>query len=744
MHRSRCRNDRLTVVLFLAILLCLDICPAQNQPAREVRAVKVEQAPKIDGVVDDAAWESAPAATDFIQQDPSFGSASTEKTEVRFLFDNKNLYIGIICYDSEPERILVNQSRRDGDLQDDDSIQIVLDTFNDHQNGFVFGTNPIGVQYDGQVSKEGRSGGFTSAATGTAGSDPRAQRGAIGGFNLNWDGTWEVRARITKRGWEAEMAIPFSTLRYASDKDVWGLNILRIVRRKNELSFWSPIPRSLNLHKVSLAGSLKGITPKDRHALQWAPYVLAEARKDYAAGETDRSGDVGLDVKQSLTSSLTLDLTYNTDFAQVEVDDQQVNLTRFDLFFPEKRPFFLENAGFFQFGTPQETEIFFSRRIGLGPNGEQIPIFGGGRLTGKVGRYSLGVLDMQTEEVSQLAPANNFFVARLNRELQTRSSVGVIFLNRQATSSGDHDDYNRTFGVDGTFGLGRDFTFYSYLAKTDTPGLKGQDYAGRAFLDYNSDRWVVRGGYSLVQDNFNPEMGFLRRNAYRKPEFTVHFNPRPDSRWIRKHDPHFSVTRFYGTDGLLESEFIHNDYTVDFQNGGNAGITFNRVFEFLRKPFEVVPSLFIPPGGYHWNELSMYYSTNPSAHFFGSIRHNRTGFYHGHLNDWITSGGFRVGEKFLFDLRYNLNDASAPWGSFRLHLIRFRSSYAFSPNKFVQALIQYNSRFHLISSNIRFGVVRQSGTGLFVVYNEQYETSHGSFPVLVRSLALKYSYLFNR
>jgi len=728
--------------LVAVFLITIGCCFGSDQ-TREVRAVRVEKGPKIDGLVEEQVWQSAVPATDFVQQDPDFGAPATARTEVRFLFDEKNLYIGIICYDSDPDKILVTQSRRDGDLQDDDSIQIVLDTFKDNQNGFVFGTNPTGVEYDGQVSKEGRSGGFTSAATSGGGSDPRAQRGAIGGFNLNWDGNWKVQARTTRRGWEAEMEIPFSTLRFAPGRDVWGLNILRIVRRKNELSFWSPIPRSLNLHKVSMAGNLTGIKPGNSHNLQWTPYVLVGKEKNYSSGKSDHTAEAGIDLKYGVTSSLTLDLSYNTDFAQVEVDDQQVNLTRFDLFFPEKRPFFLENAGFFQFGTPQETEIFFSRRIGIGPNGIPIPIVGGARLTGKVGRYSLGILDMQTESVDQLTRANNFFVARVNRELGTRSSVGAIFLNRKATSSGG-DDYNRTFGMDGTFGLTRDLTLYTYLAKTSTPGLRGKDYASRAFLDYNTDRWVVRGGYAEVQDNFRPDVGFLRRRAYRRPEFQVHFNPRPDSRLIRKHDPHFSVTRFYGPDGRLESDFIHNDYSVDFQNGGHLSIVLNNVFEYLRAPFEVVPGLFIPPGGYRWNEMRLRFSTNLSAPVFGSISLTRGGFYRGHLNDSTFSGGFRVGERYLLDLRYNLYDGSTDWGDFRLHLVRLKTSYSFSPNKFIQALVQYNSRFNLISSNIRFGLIRKSGSGLFFVYNEQYETLRGKFPVQDRSLALKYSYLFSR
>lgn len=745
-ERKRDVNDGMARSITLALLILILILRlsgtvfAQGTFA-ETRAVPVEERPKIDRLVNEEIWKSAPPATDFIQQDPSFGAPATERTEVRFLFTQDTLFIGVICFDSEPDRILVSQSRRDGDLKDDDSIQILIDTFHDKQNGFVFGTNPTGVEYDGQVSKEGRSGGFTSAATSNPGAGA-AQTGAIGGFNLNWDATWEVRAQITQRGWEAAFAIPFSTLRYSSSNEAWGLNIQRIVRRKNEISFWSQIPRSLNIYKVSMAGSLKGIEPGHARKMQLIPYVLGGAQKNYLTHVRKGIAEVGLDSKYGLTPSLTLDLTYNTDFAQVEVDDQQINLTRFDLFFPEKRPFFLENAGSFQFGTPQDAEIFFSRRIGIGPSGAMVPIIGGARLTGKVGRYSLGLLDMQTEKSEGVAPANNFFVGRLNREFLTRSTMGFIFVNRRATSYVDHDRDNQTVGVDANFGFGRDLTLYSYLAKTRTPGLNGKDMAGRVLLDYNSDKWIVRGGYEEMGDNFNPEVGFLRRRAYRKPDFTMHYTPRPGKGLVRKHDPHFSVTRFYGNDGLLESELLHFDYSGDFQNGGSVGAAYNRKYEFLRVPYNIVPSVSIPTGGYNWDEFQLRFKTNPSAHIFTDVRYTRSrGLYDGRLDDLSIAGGLRTSEKFIVNLNYRLNAAKLPWGDFNLNLVRLKVNYSFSPSIFLQALFQYNSVLELISSNIRFGLLGKSGTGLYLVYNDQHETLHGDFPVLGRSLSIKYSHL---
>ena len=346
-------------------------------------------------------WDGLDKATDFIQQNPDEGEVSAEKTEVRIGFDDHNLYIGIICFDSQPENIVVTQNRRDAQLDDTDSVLILLDTFNDDQNAFIFGTSPTGIEFDAQVSKAGqrRGGSGGPARAGGRGGRGGAQRGGAAAFNLNWDAVWSVRSQITQRGWESEIIIPFRTLRYKPGADqVWGLNIQRNLRRRNELSFWSPISRAFRFTQVSMAGSLSGLETRTLRNLKLLPYVLGGFSQDYQRTEdpSKLERDAGLDVKYSLTSSLTLDATFNTDFAQVEVDDEQVNLTRFDLFFPEKRPFFLENSGFFEFGSPREVEIFFSRRIGLDEDRNPVPINAGARLSGKSGPYQIGLLNMQT------------------------------------------------------------------------------------------------------------------------------------------------------------------------------------------------------------------------------------------------------------------------------------------------------------------------------------------------------------
>ncbi len=690
-----------------------------------IQAVRLETPPDFDGLVDEDFWETIKPATKFIQQNPDEGVESTEITEVRVGFDDTNLYFGIICLDSEPENIVVTQNRRDGSLIDTDSVQILIDAYNDGQNAFIFGTSPTGIEFDAQVTKAGQtrgSRGGPSRAGGTRGGGGGAQRGGAAAFNLNWDGVWNVRSQITARGWESEIIIPFRTLRYKPGTDqTWGLNISRNLRRRNELSFWSPVSRAFQITQVEIAGLLRGLETSRHRNIKMLPYVIGGVSQDFRRAEnrTDPEINGGLDIKYSLTPGLTLDATVNTDFAQVEVDDVQINLTRFDLFFPEKRPFFLENSGFFEFGTPQEVEIFFSRRIGIDENRQEVPIDVGGRISGKVGKFQVGLLNMQSRHVEGHAPANNYTVARVSRELPNRSSIGLIGVNRQSVGELEgSNSYNRTFGADANIGIGRYGNWFTYAAGTQTPGLEGGSLAYSSRFDYDDSTHRISVSYLEVGKNFNPEVGFVRRVQFRKPSASYRYTYYPKNGAWRTIEPHASFQNWY-TLGTNEKESGFEHYHLDsrMQNGGRLGLAYNRNFERLSVPFEVFPNIFIPVGRYQFGETILNFHSDPSAVLFGGGTLASGDFYSGDIKSMSLSGGVRKGQNLTWTLTWSRNMIDLPREEFITDLASIRFNWSITPKSFFQTLSQYSNRTKQLTHNIRLGLLSTSSTGLFVVYN---------------------------
>ena len=760
---SKSRQVARTVCAGLLTLVVSSSVPAFGQSAQRddsdarvafpgAVAVRVPSAPVIDGrVLDDPAWTSIEPVTGFRQTTPEDGAAASERTEVRVAYSNDTLYFGVVCYDSDPSTIIVSDSRRDSPLTETDSFQIIFDTYLDQQNGFVFGTNPSGLEYDGQVTNEGQgSGGFGSFTGGGGGGGGRQQRGAGRGFNLNWDGSWEVQTEVSEIGWSAEFAIPFRTLRYPTGTaQTWGLNFQRNIRRRNETAFWAALPRQYNLYRLSLAGQLTGLEVPAQRNLKIVPYVLGNAiHSDFADTGTPLFGDTGVDLKYSVTPSLTFDATYNTDFAQVEVDDQQINLDRFNLFFPEKRPFFLENAGLFGVGNSGSTELFFSRRIGIGPGGEVIPILGGGRLSGQVGgNVNVGLLNMQTEGIEGVAPSNNFTVGRVRKDLPNRSNVGVIFVNRQA--SGDlarEDDYNRTFGVDGRWGIGENTTITGFAARTQTPGLVGNEHAYSLNYGYNSQEWRLNYSYTEVGENFNPEVGFLRRRGFRNASaFTFYtFRLSPEAP-LKLHEirPHVLWNSFWDFDGFQETMFAHIDSHWEFKGGAEVHTGMNLRTEGVTQAFEIFPGVIVPPDTYDDSEAQIVAMSNQGAALSGQVRITRGGFFGGDRFAVSPSVRLRVGEAFNTEVGLSRNDISLPFGDFVTNLIISRTSFSFTPRVFIQSLIQYNDRADLWSANLRFGVLGQANTGLFLVYNDTRGLDGLTPETAGRSLTLKYSHLFD-
>lgn len=746
--------------LILAAFLAPSLAFAQSPPAPTISAGKLDSAadgPVIDGRVTEAVWQTVEPYANFTQQDPVEGAPASERTEVRVIVGKGNVYIGIIAFDRDPSKIIVSQARRDASLTETDSVVMVFDTFNDNQNAFVFGTNPLGIEYDGQVAREGQSSGVSFGGGGGAGT----QRGGISAFNPNWDGDWTVRSQITERGWEAELAIPLKTLRYRTgENETWGFNLLRNIRHKNEQVYLAPIPRGFDIYRVSLAANMSGLSLPPRRDIRLIPYVLGSVNKDFtrAGDNVDRNGNVGMDFKWGIRPNLTLDATYNTDFAQVEADEEQVNLTRFDLFFPEKRGFFLENASTFQFGNPQNIDLFFSRRIGLSSSALPIDIRGGARLSGKMGAWNVGLLNIQADEAedalgNNIGTANNFSVLRMQREVG-RSSYGFIFVNRQGTGQlAADEDWNRAYGVDANIQLSPNQRLSGFLARTDTPksrttGPRGSDYSGRAFYNFTNNLWQISGGYSQVGENFNPEVGFLPRRGYRRPEFRAFFQPQPKRwPWIRRIAPHVSYTSFYNFDGELQSENWHvHPFEIQPRQGGRFGWFFDYAKDHPTAPFTVFNRegrrVTIPVGEYDWLQHAFEYFHNPSARVSGTVRARIGSYYDGNFKSFELNSEYRITPKATASLGWTRQHIDLPGGSFVNNLVPIKANYSFTTLANVSALLQYNGQTGQFSSNVRLAWLNRSGTGLFVVFNDRRDLlSSTSAEMLGRSFVVKYTRL---
>jgi hypothetical protein len=687
--------------------------PPDSPPVAQ--AARVGAPPAVDGrVLDDPVWQSVPPLTEFWQKTPDAGEPASEPTEVRIVYTADTLYFGVVCFDSSPGGLTVSDARRDSSLDDTDSFQIVLDTYRDGQNGFVFGTNPAGLEYDGQVSNEGQD---------TRPNVGGGQAGSGGGFNLNWDGSWDVRTLVTADGWSAEFAIPFRTLRYESGSGrEWGLNFQRNIRRRKEVAYWSPLPIQFDLMRVSLAGTIAGLDVPPQRNLKLVPYVLGEASGQGVPRTEATTGEFGGDLKYSVTPSLTLDATYNTDFAQVEVDELQINLDRFNLFYPEKRPFFLENAGLFAVGSPSEAEVFFSRRIGIADDGSEIPIVAGGRLSGLAGPINVGFLNMQTEAAGG-TPGNNFTAARVRRDFQNRSNAGAIFVDREAAGDlAGSGDYNRTLAADGRLGIKSTGLISGFVARTWTPGLSGSEHAYQVQARNETEPLTLSLGYLETGSNFNPEVGFLSRDGgFRKLDTAAIVRIRPRQFLnLQEIRPHSIYRAFWDLNGFQQTGFWHLDSHWEFKNAYEVHTGLNTTREGVVNPFEIYPGVTVPPGTYDHHEAQLVFQTNSGAAVSGRSQLVFGGYFGGDRVAYTQTGSIRFHDVFTADLSWQRNDIDLPGGSFVTNLARARVSYSFSPRMFVQGLLQYNDRDGVWATNLRFAWLQTASAGLFVVYTDSH------------------------
>ncbi len=705
-------------------------------------ASRVTDPPTIDGRLDDAVWQQAAPMTDFTQREPRDGQPASERTEVRVVFDDEALYVGVWAWDSQPDGIVPGERIRDYRVDESDNVVLILDTYNDEQNGFVFGTTPAGIEYDGQVANEGQGGGRFLG--GGFNNRRRFQSGAGAGFNKNWDGSWSVATFIDGRGWYAEFRIPFNTLRYGAQNDSWGFNVSRRVRRLNEESFWSPVPREFNLYRLNYAGDLEGLSPPFRRLATVTPYALTSTERNYEAGETSfrEDAEFGGDAKLQITQGLTLDMTVNTDFAQVEVDDQQVNLTRFSLLFPEKRPFFLENAGFFTVGAGG-ADLFFSRQIGIA-DGERVSIEGGGRLSGKAGGFNIGLLHIETDGKAGGPAGNAYSVARVARELPNRSRVGALFVNRSGEASGD---YNRTFAADARVGITQALTVTSFVAGTETPGLAGDEHAFDASAGWSSRSWRGTLTVRQISESFNPEVGFLPRSGYRYYQGYIQRFVRPD-RVLREIRPHVSYFTYRSRKSEVEHDFeessrLHIDTHWEWPSGMEFHTGANWVQEGLYEPFEITGTdVVVPTGTYDGWEAAFVFNTNRSADLSFDGRLNVGSFLSGDRLNSSATITLRSGAALSTSLKLEYNDVNLPEGNFETTLVGVNFGYFFTPRIYLQSLIQYSDQIDRLVANVRFGWLNTAGTGLFIVYNDIQGVDALDGP-LGRSLIVKFTRQLN-
>lgn len=679
-----------------------------ERPAVTIKAI--ENLPEIDGnVINDPVWQRIEPLTRMIQIKPNFGMPASEDTQIRLAYTDKALLVSVVCFDKNPSKIVVSDSRRDASLDDDDSFLFIIDTYHDQQNGFLFGTNADGMEYDAQINNEG-SGNFSAN---------RQQGGVIGGTNLNWDTAWEVKSIKGDFGWSAEFAIPLRSIRFSpGEHKSWGINFQRNISKTSEVAYWASLPIGFDIKRVSMAGALEGLSLKTPKNLKVMPYGLSQTNFDKIQNASDTNLQAGMDVKYSLTPALTLDLSYNTDFAQVEVDEEQVNLDRFNLFFPEKRPFFLENAGQFSVGSPGEVDLFFSRRIGIGSEGDLVPIIGGSRISGKLGQTNVGFLSMFTDEVLDAGiDKNNFTVARVNHDFGgSRSSLGALYVGRDGLGD-TSGDFNRVMAVDGKLGFGKKAQLSGFLAKSTTPGITQNDHSFKFMYNYTWNQWIINLGYTEVGEGFNPEVGFLMRSSFKKPEFLVLKSIRPNNMGnILELRPHISYRTYRNFDHQMESSFLHIDNHWVFKSGFEIHSGINFTGEGVYDSF-AISEVSIDPGVYKQSELMFVLLTNANNPVTYSTRTTIGGYFGGNRISSANTLTMRLGDKFNSSLNFNYNELHLPNGDLNVIVSGAKLAYSFTPRMFLQSLIQYNSISKITSVNTRFGWLRDANTGLFVVFN---------------------------
>jgi hypothetical protein len=711
---------------FAVLLSGASLLAQPGAAAKTLRAHRIAVPVRVDGVLDDQPWREAESASDLVQQDPHVGEPVSEATEIRVLVDDQAIYFGIVCHDADPHGVIARELRRDNPFAADDHVEILLDTFHDHRNAYHFAVNPLGTQYDALITDEGHD------------------------VNADWNERWWSETRITADGWTAEIKIPLTALRSGPDLERFGVNFKRYIRRKNESAHWTGWSRDFPFLQVSQAGDLTGVGQLHTGlTLRVKPYLLGGMRESGVAGAPDRRrlSDVGLEtVRFGVTQGLTAELTANTDFAQTEVDDAVVNLTRFPQFFPEKREFFLERAGIFEFGlggrrggaAERNLQMFFSRRIGLTDDRAAVPVRAGAKLVGHGGGFDIGLLDVQTGEF-EATRGSNYLVFRAKRNVLARSNVGVFASNRQATGS----DYNRVVGGDVNFTVFKNTDIQGFLAKSTTPGVNGNDYAGRAKYNWFTDLQEVFIEHLYIGPEFRHDVGFVRRTGIQRTDAAYIWQPRP-RRWkVRNFVLRNELV--YTTDiqrRLLDRELI-SQWTTRFESDDATRANTTHTFDRVERAFEIASGVIVPAGDYGYRDTWVEYEGSARRTLAGRIRYGGGDFYGGTRQYVQLAPVFRPMPLVSVEASYEYNDVALPAGPFTTHVVNGRVNVNLSNKWLTTTLMQYDSASSRRVLFFRLNYIFRPGDNLFFVFNQATQAGASLSDRRDRAAMLKWTYAFD-
>lgn len=697
--------------------------PAAGMSVNVAQAVRVSRAPNLDGTLDDPVWQQAKAISDFRQREPYEGQKPTEATEVRILYTRTAVYFGIVCYDSDPSGIVAKELRRDVSQDLDDNFEILISPTNDHQNGYAFQINPLGTQLDGLIAEESDM-------------DP------------GWDGVWTSEARRGPKGWTATVEIPFTTLNFTKSQNVvWGLNFKRFIRRKNEEDLWSAYRRTFGITRVSQAGELLGITDIGSGRLFIVkPYGLATYDKQ--TGQNPRFPLTGgLDIKYGIRSKLVLNLTGNTDFADTEVDLEPFNLTPFKVFIPEKRQFFLENAGVFNFDIGDQDQLFFSRQIGIDPvTGQQVPINGGAKLTGSLGRLELGVMDVDTRSNGP-NPYANYSVVRLKESLWGGSYIGLMGIDKR---SGDaQDSFNQTGGVDTRLVFFKDWFVDAHLAGTRSPGDPSGASDVGASLSYRSNWLDAIVERRKIGPNFNPEVGFIQRTDSNETYADATFKARPRIDGIRELQFEGFILHAPDTHNVVQTQEWQGTFRAELNNGGYTDDDIADVFtQRITTPLHIYKSVFIPNGLYHFARHQLTYGSGQDQRFTYNFFERFGGYYGGSLNEFRVRANYRPTAEFSISASETWDRFRLPEGNFSVNLASLQGNYSFTRFLTFTSIVQMDtSNTQAVSANFRLRYNYRPDNDLYIIYNvgTQFASLAPANPPQVREtrFAVKYTYSFS-